>query len=426
MSVCPVTMTTNYELWAANLTIEQTLQKWCEQMNINSDKQCIYSLHGVRFLACLLVLIAHVNVWGTPLQQSKYYETLIHLPGIGMSAFFILSGFLIHYLYHNISFSSFRSVKNYYVSRIARIYPLYILMVYLCFEYLGATYTAQNYNDLLLIVYAGVQSWFYQTIDGNMLTIATFSSGWSISTELFFYFTYPVFAKWIASFDFNKAIKALLALIVAGYLAVFLSHKIISMFPRLLAPNHGNSFLQWWIYLSPYIRMFEFLTGCFLAQIFLQFPQGLSVAVKKYFSIAAILSVLSIVVLFNLYLSVGSNLAHTFAMTFGYTPFMAIIILYCAQYIRVAKGKIIARSLVLLGECSFALYMIQELVLRNYRYCDDASSLKWFKYSLVFGAYMFGLIALSLFVYKFFESPLKYLIRLLFDANKSSVKYSTY
>ena len=381
--------------------------------------QCIYSLHGVRFLSSLLVLIAHINVWGTPLQQSPYYNTLVHLPGIGMSAFFILSGFLIHYLYHGISLSSFSSVKNYYISRIARIYPLYIVMVYLCYKNIGVTYSAQSYSDLLLASFVGVQTWFYTLVDGNMFAIANFSSGWSISTELFFYFTYPFFSHRIASLDFKKAIKRLLIIISLGYCTIFLSYKVIALFPNLLGPNYGNSFFQWWVYLSPYIRMFEFLTGCLLAQIFINFPSERALLLKKHFSIAAIISVIGTILLFKFYMAGGSGLVGTFAMTFGYTPFLAIIIFYCAQYIVIPKNTLMARILLVLGECSFALYMMQELILRKFRACDDAYSLNIFDYYKLCGMYLLGMIILAIFVYKFFESPMKRLIRFGFRINRS-------
>ena len=115
----------------------------------------------------------------------------------------------------------------------------------------------------------------------------------------------------------------------------------------------------------------------------------------------------------------GSGLVGTFAMTFGYTPFLAIIIFYCAQYIVIPKNTLMARILLVLGECSFALYMMQELILRKFRACDDAYSLNIFDYYKLFGMYLLGMIILSIFVYKFFESPMKRLIRFGFRINRS-------
>lgn len=86
------------------------------------------SLTGFRALAASLVFVYH---------NRKYWRGDLHLEilrlinefHVGVSLFFVLSGFLLAYSYGDKPAHSWLGYRNYIVGRIARIFPLYWLIL---------------------------------------------------------------------------------------------------------------------------------------------------------------------------------------------------------------------------------------------------------------------------------------------------------
>ena len=93
------------------------------------------ALDGLRGLAAILVAGAHYMTMegGAPL--SEIVQTLT---GLGMTLFFVLSGFVIHYNY-NTTITQPGGLRMFFVARFARLYPLYILLFLFDFAYTGLT-----------------------------------------------------------------------------------------------------------------------------------------------------------------------------------------------------------------------------------------------------------------------------------------------
>ena len=91
------------------------------------------ALDGLRGLAAILVAGAHYMTMegGAPL--SEIVQTLT---GLGMTLFFVLSGFIIHYNY-NTTITQPGGLRMFFVARFARLYPLYILLFLFDFTYTG-------------------------------------------------------------------------------------------------------------------------------------------------------------------------------------------------------------------------------------------------------------------------------------------------
>src|SRR5215212_9295842 len=87
------------------------------------------SLTGVRAIAAYMVFMHHYR----PFDKS-YYPKEMHLftneLHIGVTLFFVLSGFLIAYKYFDLNNFNFR---NYMINRIARIYPMYFILTTITF-----------------------------------------------------------------------------------------------------------------------------------------------------------------------------------------------------------------------------------------------------------------------------------------------------
>src|ERR1700692_663213 len=128
----------------------------------------IPALDGLRFMAAMLVAGGHYMTFAGGGPLSEIVETLT---GLGMTLFFVLSGFVIHY---NYSTTVVRrgGLRAFSVARFARIYPLYILLFLFDFAYTGLTArTACGHIGspdgqwLGLIFYLTLtQSWVYAVI----------------------------------------------------------------------------------------------------------------------------------------------------------------------------------------------------------------------------------------------------------------------
>jgi peptidoglycan/LPS O-acetylase OafA/YrhL len=134
---------------------------------------------------------------GAPLSLTA--STLV---GLGMTLFFVLSGFVIHYNY-NATIVRPGGMRAIFVARFARLYPLYIVVFLFDFSYAGLTARsacgqigAPDEHWLGLAFYLTLtQSWFYAVICRASLPyqygpVAAVS--WSISVEAFFYLAYVV------------------------------------------------------------------------------------------------------------------------------------------------------------------------------------------------------------------------------------------
>src|SRR5687767_14993664 len=85
---------------------------------MHPPKDKMPNLDGVRAVACLLVIMAHLPLPGG--------LTLVGSMGVGI--FFVLSGFLMGYLYGESDWNT-QSVVKYSIARFSRIAPIYWLVI---------------------------------------------------------------------------------------------------------------------------------------------------------------------------------------------------------------------------------------------------------------------------------------------------------
>jgi peptidoglycan/LPS O-acetylase OafA/YrhL len=150
----------------------------------------IPALTGVRALAAYLVFISHYSyVFDDvfpPLLQRFFGE--FH---IGVSIFFVLSGFLITYRYYNNFHLTADWFKRYLKNRVARIYPMYALLTLCAFGYYFITKDqsiTKGYTHpvwLLVMNITFIRGFFYSFWDTGI------AQGWSLTVEECFYFSAP-------------------------------------------------------------------------------------------------------------------------------------------------------------------------------------------------------------------------------------------
>src|SRR3989338_8543857 len=92
------------------------------------------NLNGLRFIAALMVIIHHIEQIKSILKMDNFstFPPVFFVGKLGVILFFVLSGFLITYLLlQEKEVSNTISVRQFYIRRILRIWPLYYFIILL-------------------------------------------------------------------------------------------------------------------------------------------------------------------------------------------------------------------------------------------------------------------------------------------------------
>jgi peptidoglycan/LPS O-acetylase OafA/YrhL len=151
----------------------------------------LHALTSVRFFAALLVVLFH---FGGPLlgHAPKPVVNVVAAGYVGVSFFFVLSGFVLAYAYARLDRSDVGALRAFYAARIARIYPAYLLSIVAIAPFAARSIVADGAPDGLgravgsgVAALALLQGWFPATVG------AWNFPAWSLSAELLFYALFP-------------------------------------------------------------------------------------------------------------------------------------------------------------------------------------------------------------------------------------------
>ncbi len=168
------------------------------------QEQRIDSLTGIRGLAALLVVYAH-------LAEEKFFTDTHLFPGeMGVMVFFTLSGFLMAFLYGEKE-ANYPSVARYAISRFSRIAPAYLTVVL-------ASYLIYNLIDPQFV---------YAISHDNLLRHLLFSGNvsalWSIPPEVQFYVIFVGIWFSLGAFRTNSNVTLLVA--VLGTILMLIAYR---------------------------------------------------------------------------------------------------------------------------------------------------------------------------------------------------------
>lgn len=237
------------------------------------------NLNGLRLIAALLVIVHHIEqlkyIYGMP---NNFSSSFVQIIGeLGVILFFVLSGFLITYLLlEEEKRTNTIAVKNFYLRRILRIWPLYFFIVALALfvlpnipifllpEYDKATIYENLPAKIFLYVF------FLPNLVSPLLGVVPYASLlWSIGTEEQFYLIWPPILKF-----FTKYRMALMFVILIGYL----------IFARALYSDRTN-FLQYKYEINAFWQSFNIASmaiGGFFALLLHSKHAALKLFLNKY------------------------------------------------------------------------------------------------------------------------------------------------
>lgn len=267
---------------------------------------------------------------------------------VSVSFFFMLSGYVLALSY--LDAEGPLPIKRFFVARFARLYPLIVATMLLDIPhtiYLNRR-SGLSYGHMLAILLNSLcvsSAWF-----PNVGSLD--SPVWSVSVEIFFYLSMP----WIGPWLWRKSGRWLWLFAVASYAA----GNLAVMYVVRLGVNGVV------IATSPLLHLYEFLLGICTAKLFL-FLMRDEVWNERLVRWAPALIVGSVLT----FLSVPVfRLGKPYeVMQHGIlTPLYALVLLALSSGHRTLTRTFSASWLVVLGEASFALYLIHypvELLLRH-------------------------------------------------------------
>ena len=194
-------------------------------------REYLPALDGIRGLAIILVMLYHFSI---PFQLSGHLNFLDGLVGtflqvgwVGVDLFFVLSGFLITGILYGTAGKD-NYLKNFFVRRFLRIFPLYYLMLFMLIIIIPnfipslASKTDQMVDN---------QVWFWSyLINWRISYLGTFEGiqggyMWSLALEEQFYLIWPFF---ILFFRKNVVPSCFILIIVFACMRVAMLLKGVS------------------------------------------------------------------------------------------------------------------------------------------------------------------------------------------------------
>ena len=308
----------------------------------SSGSRTIPALTGIRFFAAVYVFTFHfgasaLDSAGAPRQIA----TLLHNGFFGVSAFFVLSGFILAHA-HPKTFSSSIDYFNYAISRFGRIYPTYLFALILA---LPLAIESLKPKSALAVLFM-IQSWGGAISDTGYSWIM---QAWTLSVELGFYILFPFLVNRFRRLSQRTLIAFVLidaVVLIAGALSTIRPGTVTSGGLDITASQNVPS---WLLYVPlPLTRLPEFILGVLFHCIVRDLPRSptLRTNIAMYLVTALTLAVLSSTpnghVVSIATVLVGGLIALIYkSEASGFTAFLG------------------CRTLRVLGSASYALYLLQ-------------------------------------------------------------------
>jgi peptidoglycan/LPS O-acetylase OafA/YrhL len=305
-------------------------------------------LTSLRFFAASMILMLHVNqLFGSNIQG--YFNDIALWQGV--SFFFVLSGFILSYVYPQITTS--RQSNDFLLARFARVWPTHFAAFILTLLLVPDVLKISNLLPVTLANLSMVHVWIF-----NPSISQSFNSvSWTISIEWFFYLAFPFLIK-----DFDQRFKFRWLLAIACSLPMI----FLCMVPHLIGAS--PSLIPTALYLgeNPLCRLSEFTLGIITCWIFRKYQSPMlsmwSEAQATFCEIIA-LGLIGLAVSLSILwpaqnLSSQMLVIRAWAIDFGGAPAYAFLIFLVATERGHIAQFLKRKSLVGLGEISFSLYMI--------------------------------------------------------------------
>ncbi len=304
----------------------------------------IQPLTSLRFFFAFMVFLSHMDYSSVEKDSlGKPFNLFYFGEGyIGVSFFFILSGFILAYNYKQKLLHHIVTIKEFWISRFARIYPLHLLTLLLAIPLtIQFMFTTSRLYGILKIVF-------------NILLLQSFipnadfyfslnALSWSLSCEFFFYLMFP----FLIIFLFTKK---------AGLLAALVSIILIPVGIYFC----NDTWLHPVFYINPLSRLVDFVIGILLFELF---EKNFLRNIYIHPTSATLMEVSSIFV-FIIFIYFKDFIPQGYRFSCYYWFPMVFIIYSFSRQNGLLSALLSKKIFVVLGEISFGFYLIHLLCIK--------------------------------------------------------------
>ena len=283
----------------------------------------------------------------------------------GVSVFCVLSGFVMtyqHFESEKISRYSLLDSFKFAAGKIKKLYSLHILMMILMLPYAYreekalSIFSASDFITEIIAHTFLIQSWFpVDKIHYSSLNTVS----WYLSMTVMLYIAFPFILKFIKKI---RSTGAALSFILAAYAAQiclgFLSWQI-SGTADIYIKSFSHSFYEWFIYIFPLSRFWEFFIGCCLGFIFMKKNH------EKFSKLEYTVAEAAVFILIVLELIIGDK-ADTawWSLVSLYVPTSAALVYLFTERRGAISIFLTKKPLIYLGNITPYTYLIHWIVIR--------------------------------------------------------------
>jgi peptidoglycan/LPS O-acetylase OafA/YrhL len=364
-------------------------------MSLEAVRPRLPAVTSLRFFAALHVALFHMKEIGV-LTGPAWLTAFAGIGYVGVSFFFVLSGFILVYTYAGRDIV----LRDFWRTRFARIYPAYLfsLVITFPFFYFGSlvmkigffAFATQHFALAIVLV---LQSWV------PAAALSWNSVAWSLSVEAFFYAIFPFVLK-----RFTKLSRTALSVLIPLCWVAGLAVSIGFLAMRPAGAPYVNS-ADWgaaanFVKFFPLVRLPEFLMGIACGFLFLRGERNQKLALPLV--VLGLLGVAATAVSskFVPYLVVHTALSG---------PAFAALVYGIAL-----EPKWMAwlnnRALVLFGNASYSFYLLHSFTVWPFFHDFKTQALRNQGF-LGIGIWIVMMLVISSLAYRFIEEPARRKLR---------------
>lgn len=357
---------------------------------ITSSQLYIPEIDGIRFLAVALVIIYHVYMYFVSHSTVRGVETHIADYRIlakflencdrGVDMFFVLSGFILclPFAHHYLRQGPAISIKKYYLRRLIRLEPPYIVALS-CIFFMQLAFGSIDASRL-------VPSWLASLVYSHgpiyhtesLITVVV----WSLEIEIQFYILAPLF---FSLFALDTRPRRLLLIAAIMYSVVLQRHISISF-----------------AYLFNYLHLF--FTGMLLADLYVT-NNFVTLLKKRGIILPAIICFLGV-----MYLPVRDNTMHWGSLFFiNMLQLIMTLVLYYAILQNQALKKVFSYQFIpLIGGMCYSVYLLHYTIISALgRFINNfhITEYYWPNFILQLTLYTIPIMLISATFFYFVERP---------------------
>jgi peptidoglycan/LPS O-acetylase OafA/YrhL len=347
------------------------------------------ALTSLRFVAAFMIIIHHAPgllhwSWGQPTQFPYVH---------GVSFFFVLSGFILTHVYSSKPMPAYGAFLR---ARFARLWPVHVFA--LCLLVLLVTPDSITFDGPGMFnrwVVLGVNlSMLHSVVPIISYTFSWNSVSWSISTEFFFYMAFPLLVVNIRRTWGRKLVAA--AALAAAYIAVL---YLLGL--PVTSTNINEPTATFGTYPNPLMRCVEFCAGMATWVLWSNHIRGARLSVAAWTALEAAALALCAFWMAYAYWPPIRHMGEWPLLWYGaagsFWVFAVLIAVFAAGRGWLARALSV-RPLVFLGEISFSVYMLHQLLMKAF-----VTTFKWPDVPEI--VYFPALFALATASYLLIEKP---------------------